>query len=279
MDSRPQEALWLASSESTSKWNSPRDIRRTLERWQTKTFVHELMVKTGAGSVYALEEMMMKGCEALTFPEDRPKLCDRMASRGEPAIVKQLGRDRRKDLRTQRWIERLLALAPDAAEVLRHPIWRLLDPQPLPYIEWHALGIDHMNEAARDASPMNAWLIAVEPENPRDEPLHFVPCVGESPTRIDMTTLLLGLRRWETQGDLIAYDLYLQEILAVARYPRAHASLQALQPDVADYVAQTYGRVHVPHGPLNLAAQKERIQVARQAWARRVLIDKSSGEP
>lgn len=247
-------------------------MRRSIERWQTKTFIHELMVSAGVGSVYALEDLMMRGQSELVFPADRPKLCDRMARCGEPALVKQIAPGGRRDLRTQKWFDRLIKLAPESVALLELAIWRLLDPQPLSHVEWHALGALHVKEAARCNHSLSAWMVTVE-AGPWGDGRYCVPYKEGDLTRFALTSLLLGLRRWECQGDLLGYDIYFQELLNVAQFPSNHFSVQVLQPDLREYLIQVYGRVLIPYGAENLSAQHERVRLARQAWQQRVLID------
>lgn len=267
--------LILTKTNSGPLWSSAREIRRTLERWQTKMFIHELMSLSGVSSVYAMEEAMMMGQSGLLFPSDRPKFCDRMARCGEPAVAKQLAHGGRKDSRTQRWFLRLLEIAPEAVEVLNLPIWRLLDPQPLAYAEWQELGFSHVKQAARYECEQSAWAVSIAVDDQWHESPCYVPCITDQPAGCGLTSLLLGLRRWELQGDLLAYDLYFQELLSVLNKPSSHFSVQVLQPEIFEFVGQVFGSVLIPYGPENLTAQRERVKLARQAWTQRVLVSES----
>jgi hypothetical protein len=267
-----EDLLVLAATPVPAAWHSLRDVRRTLECWQTKTFVHLLMAQTGASSVYALEKMMLSGMPNLSFPSQRPKICDRMANRGEPAIAKQLRPVSQKDLRTKRWIDRLLFLAPSAANVIYEPIWRLLDPNPISYTEWHDLGFEHSTLSHVQEIPSHGvWLVDVTASKSESEKGHYIPNVGKNPLLIELEGLLLGLRRWEAQGDLIAYDLFFQELLVTARSANAQRSLAALQPEIGDYIACVFGQLQVPLGADNLQFQAERIEKGRAAWQARQL--------
>lgn len=265
---------------------SDRQVRRTIERLQTKAFVHDAMVETGSASVYALEEAMMDGVPTLTFPMDRPKLCDRMARLGQPAVGKQLAAKGGKNLRTKRWFDKLIRLAPDAAQVLSWPLWRVLDPRPVDHVEWHSLGwtmgqqkLAQLRATNQQMAPTAAWQINVRPSDDEDEIEHFVLYMGTAPDREQLAVHLLALRRWEAAGDLIGYDLVLQQALRAAHHPNAAPDLAALQPDIGDFLVSCFGAVVVPYPELNLTFQRQRIDAGRDAWKRRVLKGSGVGQP
>lgn len=272
-----EPALVLASAPGP-RWRNLRDARRALERLQTKTFVHEALKETGCGSVYALEQRMMEGLPGGPFPQDRPKLCDRMASLGQPAVAKQLGPGARRDLRTKKWFDRLASLAPKAAGVLSMQLWRLLNPLPMTFVEWHATGFALGLEQYPVPGFNGAWMVTVTPSASEDQLEHYVPRF-EVNSRLALAGLLTGLRRWETHGDLIGYDLLLQEALRVASAPDAQPDLKVLQPDITGYIAQCFGIVHVAYHATNLRFQEERLAAGRAAWHSRIHIPRGITDP
>ncbi|MDZ4123853.1 MAG: hypothetical protein U1E02_06705 [Hydrogenophaga sp.] len=112
-----------------------------------------------------------------------------------------------------------------------------------------------------------------------DECQYFVNYLGHQPDRAVMTTMLLQLRRWEALGNLIGYDLSLQQALGAASHPTAALDLAVLQPRIEEYIVQCFGAVRVPHPELNLETQGERIAGGRSAWERRVLVGRGVGHP
>jgi hypothetical protein len=101
---------------------------------------------------------------------------------------------------------------------------------------------------------------------------HYVSYMGNCPDRAHLSGQLLQLRRWEGQGDLIGYDLALQQTLSAANHPSAAEDLAALHPDIGEYIEQCFGAVLVANASVNLPFQLERIKAGRQAWERRVLV-------
>jgi hypothetical protein len=269
-----QEPTLVLASAPAPQWRNLRDARRALERLQTKTFVHEALKETKCSSVYALEQRMMKGLpDSADFPQDRPKLCDRMASLGEPAVAKQLGPGARRDLRTKKWFDRLAILAPKAGGVLSMQLWRLLNPLQMTFVEWHATGFALALEQYPVPGLNGVWMVSVTPSAGEDLLEHFVPRF-ELNSRSALAGLLTALRRWETHGDLIGYDLMLQEALRIASASDAQPDLKVLQPDIAGYIAQCFGSVHVAYHATNLGLQEERVAAGRAAWSSRIHIPK-----
>jgi hypothetical protein len=280
-----QTVLRLAERSSAKPW-SQRDARRACERLQTVAFLNDVMKATGSPSPYALEELLMKGLPGVVFPADRPKLCDRMASLGQPAVSKQLAPSGKKDLRTERWFDRMVALAPSSGQLLTLPIWRLLDPRPIDHVEWHDLAhmlgtihLEQLGEPLTAIPPTAAWMITMRASAMEDECEYFVNYLGHQPDRAVMTTMLLQLRRWEALGNLIGYDLSLQQALRAASHPTAALDLAVLQPRIEEYIVQCFGAVRVPHPELNLDTQTERVAAGRSAWERRVLVGRGVGQP
>lgn len=265
-----EPALVLVAAPQPS-WRDLRDARRAIERLQTKTFVHKALKETGCSSVYALEERMMEGLPGVTFPADRPKLCDRMASLGQPAVAKHLRPGGRRDLRTKKWFERLVTLAPKAATVLSMQVWRLLNPAPMTFVEWTAVGFALGKEQFPVPGSNGAWMITVIPSEGEEPVEHYVQR-SELNSLGALATLLVAVRRWETHGDLIGYDLSLQEAMRMANAADAQPDLAALQPEIGEYLAQCFGRVHVPYHAANLGFQQERLATVRAAWADRIHI-------
>ncbi|MGC1172641.1 hypothetical protein [Polaromonas sp.] len=262
----------LVDPPSTHRWRNPRDLRRTIERWQTKAFVTEVMQEVGVDTAYALEERMLAGVPGYHFPDDRPKLCDRMLSRGEPAIAKHLGIRPAKDLATKKWIDRLHDLAPGAARTVKSPVWRLLDPSPLTFLEWDILNFEFGSELLSAGSyTIRAWCVSIEPETLHPEPKreYFVFEEEEPISRIAFGRHLLALRQYETRRDLIGYRLELLESLRLARCQNARSDMAVLQPLVVDYLAHCFGSVDASPEPFHSAWE---VEASQRAWDARTPV-------
>lgn len=256
-------------------------MRRDIERLQTMAFVHDALEEAQLRSKYALDRKLTKGVSGSHFPFDRPKMGDRMARLGEPAIAKYLKPDgRRIDVRTKPRIDKLIAMAPKtSAGFLSLPLWRLLDPRLIAHVEWHKLGWDQgqlmlarLRDRNQSLGPTAAWQIFVHPSSHEPTQEHYVCYIGCCPDRAQLVSHLLQIRRWEAAGDLIAYDLALHQALRAARHPTAAPDLAILQPSIGNFIASRFGSVMVPYPALNLTFQQERLEVGRQAWKTRVLV-------
>lgn len=251
-------------------WPTMRHIQRTIDRWQSKAFVTEVLMQVETDSVYALEELMMAGVDDLHFPDDRPKLCDRMISLGEPAIAKYLGLRPARDLRTKLWIDRLTRLAPTALLTVKSRIWRLLDPTPLTFMEWEVLNFEYGFEIQKAVISNNVWCVSIEPESLQPEPKReYFVCEEEEPiSLLALGRHLLALRRYETWRDFIGYRLELLESLRLAKCSNAEPDLAALQPLIVDYLAYCYGTVDVAAA---MQAAWE-VEASQRAWSARVSL-------
>lgn len=277
--------LHLVDGAATPPWSS-RDARRARERLQTFAFVNDAMEESGVSSTYALEALLMRGLPDVVFPDDRPKLCDRMARIGQPAVVKQLSTQGQKDARTQRWFRRLVDLAPAAVQIPSHPLWRLLNPVPIDHLKWFelagALGearLSKLEMTGGSIAPGAAWRVIVRASDTEEECEYYVPYLGHSPDRAVLTDQLLQLRRWEALGNLVAYDLALQQTIRVASHLKAAKDLAVLQPHLGSYLVQCFGTVLIPHPELNVAMQRRRIESGRKGWEKRVLMGTGVGMP
>jgi hypothetical protein len=254
----------------SERWHDARQRRRTIERWQTQTFVVQAMQETGSQTPYALEERMMEGVADLQFPVDRPKLCDRMLSRGEPAVAKFLGLRPAKDLRTKSWFDRMVELAPGAAEAVKSPIWRLLDPATLTFVDADILTFEVGYEILKAGLSLRAWRVCVESSGRDPEREYFVHDESAPICRTALARHLLALRRYEVRGDQIGYQLELRESVRLAR-SAAQPDVAVIQPLIGDFIACCFGAIDVPIDDFYFAWQ---IEAGQRAWdARTPLFD------
>lgn len=283
-----QPRLHLVDCAGNPALSTQREVRRDIERLQTKAFVHDALEEAQLSSKYALDRKLTKGVPGSHFPFDRPKMGDRMARIGEPAIAKYLKPDgRRIDVRTKPRIDKLIAMAPKtSAELLSLPLWRLLDPRLIAHVEWHKLGWDHvqlmlarLRDRNQSHGPTAAWQIFIHPSSHEPALELYVCYVGCCPDRAQLISHLLQIRRWEATGDLIAYDLALHQALRAARHPTAAPDLACLQPSIGNFIASRFGSIVVPHHAHNLTFQQERLEVGRQAWKTRVLVGNGVTQP
>ncbi|WP_428000707.1 hypothetical protein [Acidovorax sp.] len=255
-----------------------REMERSIECLQTKAFVFEARKEAGATSNYKLEELMMEGLDSVVFPDDRPKICDRMARSGRPSVAKILNSKTRTDPRNNEWIDRILALAPRSTEAISLPLWRAIDPRPMTHVQWHAVSSDlgeeilRLQESEEHARAQCAWMVRTKASESEDEVEHYTPFIRERPDRLSLAILTMQIRRWEAIGDLVGYTLALQQTLRVANHKTAAPNLAALQPDVGKFIAQCYGPVLIAYPESNLEYQRDRVTAANNAWEKRVLV-------
>jgi len=283
-----QPRLHLVEGADGPALSTEREVRRDIERLQTMAFVHDALEEAQLQSKYALDRELTSGVTSSHFPFDRPRMGDRMARIGEPAIAKYLKPDgRRLDMRTKPRIDKLIAMAPKTSDgFLSLPIWRLLDPRLIAHVEWHKLGWDQGQlmlaslRARNENLPATAaWQIFVQPSSHEPTLELYVSYVGSRPDRAQMVRHLLQIRRWEATGDLLAYDLALHQALRAARHPSPAPDLEVLQPSIGDFIARRFGSVVVPYPAVNLTFQQERLEVARQAWETRLLVGNGVNQP
>lgn len=268
LNARGVSPITLVAPTGSATWRSARSARRAIERWQTKAFVQAALDAFCVKSTYGLEQLLMKEDTKLVFPDDRPRLFDRMAHLGEPAVAKQIAM-LDKESASAKWLRRLLERTPTVRAVLEEPIWRLLDPTPLSHVEWHDLADWIVSDLVKSKKvSADAWVVWVS-ENRNDEPVdHYVPRAKEC-SRFLLTRLLMSVRRWETHGELLGYYLNLHEAVQLCGITNPEADLAVLQPDCGDFLAQCFGRVHIGHPhQSNYDYQHERLQAAHTALLR-----------
>lgn len=242
--------------------------RRQIERWQTKALAVALFDAYGVTNGYQLEKQLLAAEPNLVFPDDRPRLFHRMSSRGEPRIAKELEKG---DSDAARWVRKAVQGAPEALEVLSDPTWRLLDPTPLSHVQWANLGHEvaerSIKKFPQGLKPEHLVIsLAVNPGG-QDLDEHYIPRM-QPLSRSGFTLVLLALRRWEVNGQLVAYYLQLLEAMERCAQAPAAPDLAPLMPDCATFLAVCFGRVHVGLStPDNIRFQEQRLAAAREAFA------------
>lgn len=256
-----------------------RDAARQIERWQTQALTLALFSAWKVRNGYQLEKKLLAEDPDLDVLNDRPRLFHRMASKGEPAVAREL---MRTDSTSAKWIRRAMSKAPDAQNVMTEPTWRLLDPKPMSHIEWHqaAEAIQPRAVAKLDElEEFEAWVVGVPIDQAcRDDLQYFIPRSNGS-SRWGLLLTLLQLRRWEVHGDLIAYYLQLLELIARCGTARLDPDFSFMLPVLKNYLTVCFGRVHV--GPTfsgNVEYQLARLLMARRAFIA-VRGDVASPEP
>ena len=238
-----------------------RDARRQIERWQGKSFAVALFEANGVSNGYQLEGLLMQDGKEGKFPSDQPRIFGRMASSGEPAILRQLSKPNSK---VTRWVTKALARNPGPLSVLEEVIWRLLDPDPIGHQEWHCLGV----KFALAGMPLTSKPVALTVSLPvevggSDHDFRS----GESTNRRGITGVLLQMRRCESHGDLVGYYLNLLESLECCQTLEAGRELAVLLPELANFLTLSFGRVYVgPDHIRNIEYQQLRLAVARQLF-------------
>lgn len=145
-----------------------------------------------------------------------------------------------------------------------------LDPMALTHVEWHALGervLEHAAERLPEL-PLPAMQVVVnDPTDPREAPTTaFIPTAREN-SRWDLCVVLLQLRRWELNGQLLEYYLNLLEALDRLQSANVASCLKILEPEGHAYLATCFGRVHIgwPNAT-NHEYQQQRLAAASAAF-------------
>lgn len=241
--------------------------RRQIERWQTKALARELLEAWGVTTAYQLEKELVALEPSMVFPDERPRLFDRMLAKGEPGIAKELAKS---NSLSAFWVGKALIRAPRALDILSDQVWRLLDPTPMSHIEWAIISEAIMPRVAD-------WML--KGGKPDDLILHS-PLYPDSKTMMEyfisrtepsslwgFLLLLLQLRWWELNGILVAYYLELLEAFERCMQPSPSPELAVLMPECAGFLAAVFGRVHIcPTNAGNVKLQLQRISTARQTF-------------
>ncbi len=234
---RTSEPIRLIEPISPAKVSSVRDVRRAIERWQTRAFIQSAMITLGAQSCYRLEEMVMEIEPKLVFPDDRPKLFDRMWSLGQPSITRLLLKlDGTRS--SARWVNELLIRAPKTKEVIHEPIWRLLDPTPISYVELCELDVAFGDLIKAQGSEFRGL------GNRNCLPSQILPleCLN---SRQHLACELLYLRRSEIVPNVHIYCLCLYTLIRICLAPNLKPCLAFFGKDCAEYLAQCFGKIDI----------------------------------
>jgi hypothetical protein len=249
------------------EFSTEHEAKRQIEKWQSKSLARALLEAWGATTAYQLEKELAGMEPKVVFPDERPRLFDRMLAKGEPAIAKELAKP---SSLSSIWVGKALSRAPDALNVLGDQVWRLLDPSPMQYVEWTMIceALMPRNLAWMEKGGQTEILMIQLPLSPGSKEIqeYYVP-------RMDPTSLwglhfvLLQLRLWEISGILVAYYLQLLEAFERFVHPDLSPDLAIIAPESARFLATCFGRVHIgPTHKDNIDFQLERIDAARQAY-------------
>lgn len=244
-----------------------RKASRQLERWQTKALARALLDAWRVTTAYQLEKELVALEPSMAFPDQRPRLFDRMLSKGEPGISKAIAKT---GSLSGVWVGKALSRAPNALDILSDPVWRLLDPTPMPYIEWAMIGealVPRVHAWMQQGSKPDIAIVRSPLTPDSDEMLdYFVP--RTEPTSLwGFLLVLMQLRRWEISGNLVAYYLQLLEAFERCKAPSVSPDLAVLMPECAGFLAANFGRVHIgPTHSGNVDLQLQRINTARHAF-------------
>lgn len=227
-----------------SAWKSWRDVRRTIERWQSKSFIQAALKFFRLSKACWLEELLMEEEPELALSFDRPKLFDRMERLGQPAIARKLT-ELHRNTTTAKWLRVLLRRAPSIRDRPSDPVWRLLNPAPIGHAEWADLALPFTKRTAiLGARPLKVWTVGVSGGSL--SPVREYPVVREDLHSLQgLTRVLLAMRHYEREGDLAGYYLHLLEAMERCRDPMPRPCLAVLQPDSDRFLADCFGRVHV----------------------------------
>lgn len=268
---RPLEAIELIPCQQRAPKPDALWVRRSIERWKTRAFVQEAIDRLELSGHYELASLALESAPKGLLSPDQRRVYERMRLAGTPWVGKQLKLLETGHVSdTGRWIQRAMELAPGIRGVLEDPVWRLIDPMPLTHVEWHELGEKVLAHAAARLPelPLPAMQVVVEdPTGPRRRPtIAFIPTAREN-SRRHFAVVLLQVRRWEVNGQLLEYYLNLLEALDRLQSANLASCLKILQPEGQAYLATCFGRVHIgfPHAS-NHEYQQQRLAAASAAF-------------
>ncbi len=253
----------------------PSELLKALanERGQCKSkiFVAAAMSELGVKSAALLEREIMKMTPDRTYPVDRPHLFDRMR-RGQPQIDKVMANPEHI---SRPWVDLLLRIASQPSETLSMPIWRLLDPSPLTWLEYQeclgrvmvsVLRVLRMKSTVPELN-VEAWPMLSPAElhrelmniTARGQPIVTIDVAEDSgpsiklnvlpkpeaPNLHSLTCLMISLRYWELVGDLESYFLTLRVAIELLERLAVDADLLAFVELGARHLRAAFGRVAV----------------------------------
>lgn len=246
--------------------------RRQIERWQTKSLARALLEAWDVTTAYQLEKELAGLDPKVVFPDERPRLFDRMLSKGEPGIAKELAKPASL---AAVWIGKALSRAPKALDVLADQVWRLLDPTPMPHVEWSLIGEGMLSRSRAkyergERGERSEVYIVRSPLGPGSkEMMEYLVPRNDASSIWGFLQVLLELRHWETRGILVAYYLQLLEAFERCVLPKQSADLAIITPECPEFLAACFGRVYIgPTHKGNVEYQVQRINAARQAFER-----------
>jgi hypothetical protein len=234
-----------------------------IQRWQSTTFIVDVMREVQANSPYAVEkELWRRGVLAYAdnaeFVERRPKLADRMLELGQPAVSKHLGAHPATP--SHEVMAGMFEMAPNATKRIEMPLWRLLDPEPLTFLGWERC------RQRLEMEPTTDEVLTMHVPSLDGRAISQISLpVSQAPTLLTMAGVMLQLRRSETYGDIVGYGVAISEALRVAADPAASQDLGRLQPDLATYIETWFGSV-VPAAQGRVALINTWRDIAVAAW-------------
>jgi hypothetical protein len=241
--------------------------KRQIERWQTKSLARALLEAWGVTTAYQLEKELAVLQPKVVFPDERPRLFDRMLFKGEPWIGKELAKSTSL---AAIWVGKALSRAPKALDVLTDQVWRLLDPTPMQHVDWTMITEALMPRkiAWMETGGQSEILMIKCPLSPGSAEVmeYFVPRIDPK-SLWGLLLVLLQLRRWEISGNLVAYYLQLLEAFERCVQPAQSPDLSIITPQCPEFLAACFGRVHIgPTHKGNVEFQIQRINAARKEF-------------
>jgi hypothetical protein len=240
----------------TSRWQSLRKVRRTIERWQSQAAIQAALGKSGLPTAYQLEQHLgLKNANG-----DAPRLLERMEKLGEPAITRYLGEPCRKGP-TWHHIQTLVCRYPEVLAVVSEPTWRCLDPT--------LLDLDEFDQVYRG----NGFYLAQAQLDASRHVKLSNPYLGDygyrhyfRPDRLGLLRATLELQLSMNSGDLIAYYLAFQSLLNLAKAANPLPSLGLLQPQLEAFVARSFGCIELIYPPSCTWLCKQ-LEIARDCYS------------
>lgn len=226
-----------------SLWANPtlHRAQRAIQRWKTKAVFQALLDETGASGPYDLESRLIEAYGDALGP--RCSAFDRMKNLGQPDLEKKLPRLARDPANASRWMYHATLYAPEALDVLREAIWRLLDPTPIGYVELAEL-FERRYPSREVLSGIK--VVAADPAGfPEDDEWVHIG-TGAPKQRQGLSHALFAMREAELCSNERAYHLHLLSAMERVASKDIDPELQLLGAECCDYLATCFGRIEVP---------------------------------
>lgn len=240
---RELQILGLLEGAPSEAVTTRASARRRIEGLQTRVYALESIQNSGCDNGHAFQRRVL---EQYASQNGRLARCDglfyRMARYGQPRLATTL----RRPYSFKHWWVAVgpVNLDPRAFDRLKRPLWRLLDPTSISWVDLVALECVIAQQVRFVPEPISMDLSELALPY-RSNGLSAIGETGVVCPLVWLERALLKLRRAEASGDLFAYYLNLLETLDGCSSRFAHSPLEPLGTEFARLLTCCFSKVHV----------------------------------